>query len=99
MASFDLNSLLESTPGVCGGQLRLAGSRITILRLATVFKQGYSAEDIVTEVYPHLDLAKVYAGLAYYIANRDLVETELKAEEVETDRLLQEHRASAVKSP
>jgi hypothetical protein len=39
----------------------------------------------------HLTLAQVHAALAYYHANRDEVEAAIKAEEIQTDRLEQEH--------
>jgi hypothetical protein len=36
-------------------------------------------------------LAQVYAALAYYHANREEMEAQMAAEEVESERLEQEH--------
>jgi uncharacterized protein (DUF433 family) len=89
--TFDLNSLLEARPGVYGGKLCLAGTRMPVLQIAACFKQGYSAEEIVDVMYPHLELAKVYAALAYYLSNREAVDKELSDESIEYDRLRNEH--------
>jgi uncharacterized protein (DUF433 family) len=81
--STEIATLLVSTPEVCGGRLRIEGTRITVNQIVVLYKQGYSAEDIADE-YPHLTLAQVYAALAYYHANREEIEASLAAESQET---------------
>jgi uncharacterized protein (DUF433 family) len=81
-----LDTLLVRSPGVCGGKLRIDGTRITVLQVASLYRQGMTAEGI-GEQYPHLALAQVYAALAYYHANRVEVDAELAAEAEEADRL------------
>ncbi|MCO6458890.1 MAG: DUF433 domain-containing protein [Pirellulaceae bacterium] len=81
-----LDSLLVRTPGVCGGRIRIGGTRITVHRIAVLYKQGQNAEE-VARTYPHLSLGQVYAALAYYHANRDEVEAELAADDAEYDSL------------
>ena len=49
-----------------------------------------TAEEIAAE-YPHLQLAQVYAALAYYHANRQEVEADITAEEADSERIEQEH--------
>ena len=41
-----LDDLLVRTHDVCGGRIRIDGTRITVHRIATLYKQGQSAEDI-----------------------------------------------------
>lgn len=77
--STEIGRLLISTPDVCGGRLRIDGTRITINQIATLYRQGLDAEDIADQ-YPHLMLAQVYAALAYYHANREEVEADLASE-------------------
>ncbi|HAK96342.1 MAG TPA: hypothetical protein DCM87_15455 [Planctomycetes bacterium] len=77
--STTLDSMLVRTPTVCGGRIRIDGTRITVHRIATLYKQGHTAEDIV-QAYPHLALGQVYAALAYYHANREQIEIELAAD-------------------
>jgi uncharacterized protein (DUF433 family) len=78
-----INTLLISSPGVCGGRLRIDGTRITVNQIATLYKQGYSAEEIA-EHYQHLTMAQIYAALAYYHANQEEIEADLVAEGNET---------------
>lgn len=81
-----LESLLVSTPDTCGGKLRVQGTRITVLQLARLYRQGLNAEEIQAS-YPHLSLAQVYLALAHYHANRAEVEAELAAEAAEAEEL------------
>jgi uncharacterized protein (DUF433 family) len=80
-----LDSILVRTPGVCGGRIRIDGTRITVHRIATLYRQGQTAEDIA-QTYPHLSLGQIYTALAYYHANRDQIEAELIEADAEYDR-------------
>ncbi len=81
-----LDAMLVTTPEVCGGRIRIDGTRITVHRIATLYKQGLSAEEIA-ETYSHLGLGQIYAALAYYHANRDLIESQLAADDAQYDEL------------
>ena len=87
-----LDSMLVRTPDICGGRLRIDGTRITVGRIATLYKQGLGAEEI-ERTYAHLSLGQVYTALAYYHANRDEVDAQLAAEDAEYDRLRDEEMA------
>src|SRR5436190_24339965 len=79
-----INTLLVSSPDVCGGRLRIDGTRVTVNQIVVLYKQGYNAEDIADE-YRHLTLAQVYTALAYYHANPEEIEADLEAERKETN--------------
>jgi uncharacterized protein (DUF433 family) len=81
--------MLVATPGTCGGRLRINGTRITVQRIAVLFKQGLSAEDI-EQTYEHLSLAQVYAALAYYLTNREEIDAALAEEDALYDQLKRE---------
>ena len=81
-----LDNMLVRTPGVCGGRIRIGGTRITVHRIATLYKQGQTAEDIA-RTYPHLSLGQIYTVLAYYHANREEIESDLAALDAEYDEL------------
>jgi uncharacterized protein (DUF433 family) len=81
-----LDSLLIRTPDVCGGRIRVDGTRITVHRIAVLYKQGQHAEDIA-QSYPYLFLSQIYTALAYYHANRSEIDAELAAADVEYDEL------------
>lgn len=85
-----LDAMLVHTPDVCDGRLRIDGTRVTVLQIATLYKRGESAEEIAQN-FPQLDLSQVYTALAYYHANRPEVDRELADEQAEFDRLKGQH--------
>lgn len=78
----EIGSLLVSSPKICGGRLRIEGTRITVNQIAVLCKEGLSVEEISKE-YPHLSLAQIHASLAYYYANQEEIEKALQEEEEE----------------
>ena len=81
-----LDGMLTRTAVICGGRTRIDGTRITVHRIAALYKQGQSPEEIV-RTYSQLSLAQAYAALAYYHANHAEVESELAAADVLYDEL------------
>ena len=64
-----LDEHIEATPGVVGGKPRIAGRRITVQDIAIWHERvGRSADEIAAE--HDLELADVYAALAYYFDHR-----------------------------
>jgi uncharacterized protein (DUF433 family) len=88
--SIGLDAMLAATPGVCGGRIRIDGTRITVHRVALLYKQGQSPEEIV-QTHPHLSLGQVYAALAYYHAKRAEIESELAADDSLYDELKEQN--------
>ena len=84
--SIGLDTMLESTPEVCCGRLRIAGTRITVQQISVLHQRGKTAHSIVEEC-PYLTLAQVYAALAYYHANREEMDSQLAQEDEEYDLL------------
>jgi uncharacterized protein (DUF433 family) len=74
-----IESLITSAPEVYGGRPCLAGTRYPILELAVHYKAGEPAEQIAADY--GLPLADVYAGIAYYLANRAAIDAELSREQ------------------
>lgn len=81
--STEIGTLLVSSPDVCGGRLRIDGTRITVNQVVALYKQGYSADELADQ-YPHLTMAQIYTALAHYHANREEIEADLAAEREET---------------
>ena len=88
-----LDAMLTSSPGVCGGRLRIEGTRVTVLQIVTMYKRGESADDIALN-YPHVSLAHIHAALAYYHSHQAEVEKELAHEQAEAERLERQHSQS-----
>ena len=62
------------------GVMRVGGTRVTLDTVVGAFNDGASAEDIVS-MYPLLDLADVYAVIAYYLRRRADVDAYLHRRE------------------
>ena len=82
----ELDKMLEQSPEICGGHLRIAGTRITVHQIAALDNQGQTAKEIVANC-PYLTYAQVYAALAYYHANRQEIDAQLMESEEEYDEL------------
>jgi uncharacterized protein (DUF433 family) len=59
------------------GVVRVANTRVTLDAIVAIFKQGATAEEIVYR-YPSLQLADVYATIAFYLNHQQEVETYLE---------------------
>ncbi len=73
-----------------GKKLFIKGTRISVNFIARFWRLGVGAEEIIAE-YPHIPPAGVYAALAHYFANREILDTEIDNEIEEEKRLLAEH--------
>lgn len=72
---------IESTPDVCGGKPRIAGTRIRVQDIVAWHEvHGRSPDEIVLG-YPHISLADVYSALAYYHAHREEITRQMKDDE------------------
>jgi uncharacterized protein (DUF433 family) len=89
----DIGTLLTQSPGICGGRLRIAGTGVSVRRIAIWYRLGNSAEEIAGRI-PHLSLAQIHAALTYYHANREQMDAEIAAERAEAERLEREHTAA-----
>ena len=89
--SIGLETLLTSSPEIRHGRPRIAGTGITVHRIAIWYQLGHSAEEIARQ-YGHISVAQVYAALAYYHLNREEIDREIAADDAEAERLELEHR-------
>lgn len=72
-------------------RIRIKGHRISIEDVLEFFKEGFSPETIVREIYPTLNLEKVYATILYYLANKERVEDYIRHGDEIGDKYYQEH--------
>jgi uncharacterized protein (DUF433 family) len=68
------------TPGVYGGKPCIEGHRIAVHDIAESHNMGLTPEQIVSEHYPTLSLAQVYAALLYYQEHKDQIDREIAEE-------------------
>jgi uncharacterized protein (DUF433 family) len=76
----DIGSLIERVSGLRGGRPVVAGTGVSVHRIAGWYKLGLSPEEIA-ENFGHLSLAQVHAALAYYHSNREEIEGYLRDED------------------
>ena len=86
-----LAEYIVRTPGVCGGQPRIAGTRIKVKHVFTWVEQmGKTPAQVVAE-HSHLTMAQVHAALAYYWSHVDEIRQDMDNE----DKLVAELKATA----
>jgi uncharacterized protein (DUF433 family) len=87
MTEKTLDQHIETTPGICGGKPRIAGHRITVQQIAIWHDRlGQSADEIAAQY--DLDLADVYAALAFYFDHREEIDRSIE----ESDQFIEEMR-------
>ena len=80
----DIGTLISRNPDIHGGCPIIAGTGVTVRRIAIWYKQSLRAEEIADRI-GHLTLTQVYAALTYYHANRDEIDADIAAEAAEGD--------------
>ena len=82
---------IVSTPGVCGGRPRIAGSRIRVQDIVVWHEAwGLSPEEIVTD-FPQVTLAQVHAALAYYYDHREEIRQQMQETEALVEAFKQQY--------
>jgi uncharacterized protein (DUF433 family) len=88
----EIGSLISRQPGLRGGRPCVAGTGVSVRRIAQWHNMGLIPEEIVRKI-DHLSLAQVHAALAYYHANQAEIDSDLAAEAEAADALEREHKS------
>lgn len=88
----DIGQLISRDPKIRGGRPCIAGTGVSVRRIVGWYKMGLCPEEIVAK-FGHLSLAQIHAALAYYHANYEEIEQDIRTEEEETQRLFEEYRS------
>ncbi len=86
--SVDIGSLIDRDPRIRGGRPKIAGTGVTVLRIAGWHNQGFIPEEIAAK-FGHISLAQVHAALAYYYSNKEEINVDVQAEERALEALMQ----------
>jgi uncharacterized protein (DUF433 family) len=87
----EIGSLISRRADIRGGRPCIAGTGVSVRRIAQWYNMGLVPEEIVRK-FGHLSLAQVHAALAYYHANKAEIDEDLEAEARDADVLEQRHR-------
>jgi uncharacterized protein (DUF433 family) len=82
----EIGTLIDREPAIRAGRPKIAGTGVTVMRVAAWYKMGLSPEEIAAQ-YGHLSLAQVHAALAYYHANPEEIEADLGEEEALAEKV------------
>ena len=66
-------SHVTKDPEVCGGKACIDGTRIRVMDIVALKRQGLAPEQML-EAYSSLNLAQVYAALSYYYEHPEEIE-------------------------
>jgi uncharacterized protein (DUF433 family) len=69
-----------------GGMIRVGNTRVTLDTVIGAFKDGSTAEEIVSQ-YPALTLSDTYSVIAYYLQHQVDVDSYLRQNEVEAEQI------------
>ncbi|WP_434685668.1 DUF433 domain-containing protein [Pseudanabaena minima] len=94
LTAIDIGTLVTRTNNKGDIRPMITGTKTSVSRIVVLYKQGADAVEISRRI-SHLNLAQVYAALAYYHANRDEIETELAESDAEYWRLAELHSPKA----
>ena len=92
-SAVDIGRLIERRPGLRGGRPVIAGTGVSVQRVAGWYRLGLSPEEIAEE-YGHISLAQVHAALAYYHSNRAEIAAYLDEEEAQAALSADQPRSS-----
>ena len=83
-----LSTATETVPLVtdADGVVRVGKTRVTLDTVLSAFMDGATAEEI-THQYPSLDLADVYAVIAYYLRRRTEVDVYLQRRQQQAETI------------
>ena len=85
-AIVDIGTLIERSPEIRKGRPCIAGTGVTVRRIAGWHNLGLSPEEIAAKI-EHLTLAQIHAALAYYHANRDEIDGDIAREEAAVEEI------------
>ena len=80
--TYTLDQIIVTAEGVRGGRPVIRDTGVTVRSVVGYYKLGLTPEEIADGL--GVDLAGVYAALAYYHLNRDAIEAEIEANSEET---------------
>lgn len=87
----EIGNLISQDPSLRGGRPCVAGTGVSVRRIAQWHNMGLIPEEILRKI-DHLTLAQVHAALAYYHANQSEMDAEMESEARTAQALEQQHR-------
>ncbi len=80
VAFAEIGALIARDPSLRGGRPIIAGTGVSVRTIAIENNRGLFPEEIAAD-RPPLSLAQIYAGLAFYHANKQEIDADIAAED------------------
>ena len=87
-----IGDLISSRPDYREGRPHITGTGVSVGRIGILWSEGRTPEETADDY--DLTLPQVYAALACYHLNRELIDEDLRLQDEEYDRAMREHYAS-----
>ena len=83
--------MIERSPEIRKGRPSIAGTGVTVRRIAGWHNLGLTPEEIAATI-DHITLGQIHAALAYYYVNREEIDSDIAAEETATEAIFLSQR-------
>jgi uncharacterized protein (DUF433 family) len=90
----EIGTLISTQAGLRGGRPCIAGTGVSVRRIAQWHNMGLIPEEIARKI-SHLSLAQVHAALAYYHSNKPEIDADLEEESRQADALAARNRTQS----
>jgi uncharacterized protein (DUF433 family) len=82
----DIGTLIERSPEIRNGRPCIAGTGVSVRRIAGWYNLGLTPEEIAAKI-EHLSLTQIHAALTYYHANREEIDGDIAAEDAALEEI------------
>ena len=89
MVTTELESVIAPLNTDETGTIRVGRTRVRLDSVVYAFNQGHTPEEILMQ-FPSLELADIYAVIAYYLNNQTAVDEYIQQNEAEGDEIRRE---------
>ena len=84
---------IVKTPNVCGGEPRIANSRIKVNHIVGEYVHKQMSPYQIWEAHPHITLAEIHAALSYYYDHRREIDRAIIANEDIAEQMEKEQKS------
>lgn len=80
-------SYIVQDEGICGGQPRIAGTRLKVQHIALEYEYVGWTPDQICDAHPEIGLAEVHAAISYYYAHKSEIDQAIREDAAFADQL------------
>jgi uncharacterized protein (DUF433 family) len=74
--------------GICGGQPRIAGTRLKVQQIALEYERLGWTPDQICDAHPGVTLAQVHAAISYYYDHKEEIDQTIREDREFAERLM-----------